>query len=93
VLRVPARHACAPCLLLQGIDGLLHEWQLKFMMIGWSGGFLSEPIEQSFAKEEVGVKTGTMAEGEVNEMEGGDQDVVAFVVKVCRNQFNFYLPL
>jgi len=24
-----------------GIDTLLHDWQLKFLMIGWSGGFLS----------------------------------------------------
>ncbi len=23
-----------------GIDTLLHDWQLKFMMIGWSGGFI-----------------------------------------------------
>jgi len=25
-----------------GLDGLLHNWQLKFNMIGWSGGFLQD---------------------------------------------------
>lgn len=24
----------------EGIDRLLHDWQLKFNMIGWSGGFI-----------------------------------------------------
>ena len=24
----------------EGLDSMLHEWQLKFNMIGWSGGFL-----------------------------------------------------
>lgn len=24
----------------EGLDSVLHEWQLKFNMIGWSGGFL-----------------------------------------------------
>ena len=27
-------------LINEGIDALLHDWQLKFNMIGWSGGFL-----------------------------------------------------
>ena len=25
-----------------GVDKLLHDWQLKFNMIGWSGGFISD---------------------------------------------------
>ena len=32
-------------LINEGIDSLLHEWQLKFMMIGWSGGFLSQKLD------------------------------------------------
>jgi len=28
-----------------GIDTLLHSWQLKFLMVGWSGGFLQEVLD------------------------------------------------
>lgn len=30
-----------------GIDELLHSWQLRFMMVGFSGGFLSKSTGDS----------------------------------------------
>lgn len=39
-----------------GIDSLLHSWQLKFMMVGWSGGFLQEHNGDVEVDDEVDVQ-------------------------------------
>mmetsp|Transcript_69159 Transcript_69159/g.135956 ORF Transcript_69159/g.135956 Transcript_69159/m.135956 type:complete len:616 (+) Transcript_69159:501-2348(+) len=32
-------------LMNEGVDSLLHNWQLKFTMIGWSGGFIGDATD------------------------------------------------
>jgi len=38
-----------------GIDSLLHEWQLRFLMIGWSGGFLAKVTDEEKQLDDKGV--------------------------------------
>lgn len=53
-----------------GIDSLMHNWQLKFLMIGWSGGFLQTGTEQ---EEEFETDSEAEAEEAAREAEQSNQ--------------------
>jgi hypothetical protein len=64
----------------EGLDQMLHEWQLKFNMIGWSGGFMQESED---GEEVVGFMTkdppGETEDDIRKAVEGGEADFGAIV--------------
>jgi len=70
-----------------GIDALLHDWQLKFLMIGWSGGFLSE-TEAPKAAHKAADKASATGKAE-NKKEGGeDSDQETSIKKMEKEDEN-----